>query len=301
MRPAKTKAFEAFAAHATRDVREARITVNTSDTPVTVPGGHLQPCTGCGDCVSGCNYGAKATLTETYLAAAYSHGARLFVNASVVRVARAGTRWRVTFTRTTDQRAYQRAQARLAEELAPNERQELERLVALLEHEIDVAVVVLAAGALGSTEILQRSRSRDLPLSWTLGSRFSGNGDYLSFGYWQRDPVDAVGWGSTGNRTCPGTSAVPPHPATVGPTITRIARFRDPDRLAGSFVVEDAAVPGVLADIFHELVTSAAMLHQLTRWSFKGRDPIARGGECAPHAGVPDDGPRRLARAHRAR
>ncbi|MEZ5343595.1 MAG: hypothetical protein R2706_19815 [Acidimicrobiales bacterium] len=44
-------------------------------------------------------------------------------------------------------------------------------------------VVVVAAGTLGSTEILLRSREAGLPLSAQLGERFNGNGDVLGFAY----------------------------------------------------------------------------------------------------------------------
>src|SRR4029077_20666675 len=39
-------------------------------------------CSGCGDCVTGCNVGAKNTLTMNYLPEAWRHGARLFTGAT---------------------------------------------------------------------------------------------------------------------------------------------------------------------------------------------------------------------------
>ncbi len=50
-------------------------------------------------------------------------------------------------------------------------------------------VVVLAAGTLGSTEILLRSRDLGLPVSDRLGHGFSGNGDVLAFAYDTDAPV----------------------------------------------------------------------------------------------------------------
>ena len=52
-----------------------------------------------------------------------------------------------------------------------------------VESRILADVVVLAAGTLGSTEILLRSRGEGLPTSSQLGRRFSGNGDVLAFAY----------------------------------------------------------------------------------------------------------------------
>ena len=54
---------------------------------------------------------------------------------------------------------------------------------------------MLAAGTLGSTEILLRSRDLGLPLSDRLGDGFSGNGDVLAFAYDTDQPVHDVGLG----------------------------------------------------------------------------------------------------------
>ena len=56
-------------------------------------------------------------------------------------------------------------------------------------------VVVLAAGTLGSTQILLRSRDLGLPVSDRLGHGFSGNGDVLAFAYDTDEPVHDVGLG----------------------------------------------------------------------------------------------------------
>ena len=56
-------------------------------------------------------------------------------------------------------------------------------------------MVVLAAGTLGSTEILLRSLERGLALSERLGQRFSANGDIIAFGYGGKAVVNAIGVG----------------------------------------------------------------------------------------------------------
>jgi cholesterol oxidase len=58
---------------------------------------------------------------------------------------------------------------------------------------VSADVVVLAAGALGSTEILLRSRERGLPLSERLGEHFSGNADVLGFAYDTAEEINGVG------------------------------------------------------------------------------------------------------------
>src|SRR5205823_10468885 len=47
-------------------------------------------------------------------------------------------------------------------------------------YEVRTRFLILAAGTFGSTELLMRSRTRDLEFSPTLGERFSANGDNLS-------------------------------------------------------------------------------------------------------------------------
>ena len=42
------------------------------------------PCNGCGNCVSGCNTGAKNTLNMNYLPDAKVHGAEMFTQVSFV-------------------------------------------------------------------------------------------------------------------------------------------------------------------------------------------------------------------------
>ena len=61
--------------------------------------------------------------------------------------------------------------------------------------DVTADLVVLAAGTLGSTEILLRSREQGLAVSDRLGRSFSANGDIIAFGYGARLPVNAIGVG----------------------------------------------------------------------------------------------------------
>ena len=56
-------------------------------------------------------------------------------------------------------------------------------------------MLIIAAGALGSTELLLRSRETGLALSDRLGHGFSANGDIIAFGYGGERRVHAVGIG----------------------------------------------------------------------------------------------------------
>ncbi len=66
---------------------------------------------------------------------------------------------------------------------------------AAAEQSIIADVVVLAAGTLGSTEILLRSREAGLAVSDRLGERFTGNGDVLAFAYNNNVPINGIGVG----------------------------------------------------------------------------------------------------------
>ena len=50
-------------------------------------------CTLCGDCMTGCNYGAKNTTLMNYLPDAKNHGAEIYTQTSVRRIEHAQDRW----------------------------------------------------------------------------------------------------------------------------------------------------------------------------------------------------------------
>ena len=176
-------------------------------------------CTLCGDCCGGCNVGAKNTVALTYLPDAARHGAELFTHASVRFLARdKDGRWRVHL-RGLDGKAKDAADG------SPRE--------------VTADVVILAAGTLGSTEILLRSRERGLPLSDQLGRRFSANGDIIAFGYGATERMDAVGIG---------------HPAKVpgmeiGASVTGQIEIREAGDFTRSMNVQDGVLPSALAPI----------------------------------------------------
>ena len=53
------------------------------------------PCIDCGDCVTGCNVGAKNTLYMNYLPMAAKAGAKIFTQTKVEWVEKVGTGWRI--------------------------------------------------------------------------------------------------------------------------------------------------------------------------------------------------------------
>ncbi|MFZ5449941.1 MAG: GMC oxidoreductase [Thermodesulfobacteriota bacterium] len=185
-----------------------------------------QACTACGDCVSGCNYAAKNTLIMNYLPDAKNHGAEIYTCVGVHRIERRDERWLVY---------YQVLDAGREVFDAP-----------LLFVSADM--VILAAGTLGSTEILLRSQAAGLSLSDQLGHHFTGNGDALGFSYNADEEIDGVGWGAH----WPGQ--LPP----VGPTITGIIDKRQEPQVDEGLVIEEGAIPGVLATFIPQAMALAA-------------------------------------------
>ncbi|MBL8532238.1 MAG: alkaline phosphatase D family protein, partial [Betaproteobacteria bacterium] len=194
-------------------------------------------CKHCGDCITGCNHWAKNTLTMNYLPEARRHGARLFTGATVLYVSQPqvdGDHWTVGFRQTSN----------------------LKDGALNVQYGLRARMVVLAAGALGSTEILMRSSDKDLVQLSTdrLGKRFSTNGDTIGFGYDQDSEVNAFGWGS---------DPAPDESQPVGPTITGMIDLRATKSGSPRIVIEDGAFPGALRQVAEELLTMAAFPHQL--------------------------------------
>lgn len=179
------------------------------------PAGIAQPaCTLCGDCCAGCNVGAKNTVALTYLPEAARHGAEIFTEAKVATVMReADGLWRVTMEPPAGK---------------PDARS---------QNSITATIVVLAAGTLGSTEILLRSRDKGLAVSDRVGARFSANGDIIAFGYGGKTPVNAIGVG---------------HPAkvaglTIGAAVSGQLDITDAADLDLEMHIQEGALPSAFA------------------------------------------------------
>ena len=205
------------------------VPINVTFTPGPNAAGVDQPaCTMCGDCCSGCNVGAKNTVQMTYLPDAVRHGAEIFTEATVSFVRKEGDGWRVFFTPTRNRR---------------DKFGQPERSVA-------AGIVVIGAGALGSTEILLRSRQEGLALSDKLGEGFTGNGDVLAFAYNGDQPANAVGIGHP-----PRSGAAPP-----GPCITGAIDLRSSRRLEDGMIIEEGVLPSGLAEILPATFSVASRL-----------------------------------------
>ncbi len=232
----KQAAFARFAHAMNFKPEVAPVAVNFVPGQVNPSGVGQAPCTGCGNCVTGCNIGAKNTLAMNLIPAAHARGVEFFTGATVLDVrplagGAGGPRWSVR-ARSTSRDARNRDAGDL---------------------EIRADFVILAAGTLGSTEILQRSAAvRALRVSPCLGERFSTNGDALAMSFAGRERVDASG------------AADDSLASDCGPTITDLAR----GRLAGQgpasrFTLENGVVPFAIRELVGELVTTAAQFGRL--------------------------------------
>jgi len=208
-----------------RDVVRPPINV-TFARQVNYAGVEQPACTQCGDCCAGCNVGSKNTVQVTYIADAFQHGAEIFTETSVTHVHPERGRWRVFF----EPLGYDREK------------------FAGAEQSIVADVVVLAAGTLGSTEILLRSREAGLAVSERLGERFTGNGDVLAFSYNNNVPINGIGVGE------PPIAATPP----VGPCITGLIDLRNTEKLEDGMVIEEGSIPSGLAPVLPAIMAAGA-------------------------------------------
>ncbi len=208
-----------------RDVVRPPINV-TFERQVNYAGVEQPACTLCGDCCAGCNVGSKNTVQVTYIADAFNHGAEIFTEIRVSHVVPERGRWRVYF------------------EPMGHEREKF----AAADQSITADVVVLAAGTLGSTEILLRSREAGLAVSEELGQRFTGNGDVLAFAYNNNVPVNGIGVGD------PPVAETDP----VGPCITGLIDLRCTEKLEDGMVIQEGSIPAGLAPVLPALMAAGA-------------------------------------------
>lgn len=175
-------------------------------------------CIHLGECDIGCPVLARNTLDMNYIPRAERHGAEVRPLHIVRGIERIGDGYRVRADRIDDGR--------------------------LVPTTDDARIVILAAGSLGSTELLLRCRdvARTLPdLPSSIGYGWSSNGDFLTIGLHRGRRIDP----------------------TRGPTITSAIDFRDGAVGGRSFIIEDGGFPDVVA---HWLAGAS------TRWSWLRRE-----------------------------
>jgi cholesterol oxidase len=170
----------------------------------TNPQGEQQgTCVHCGNCDIGCQVKARNTLDLNYIPRAEKHGAEVRPLHLVYNLSENDGRYVVHFNRIENGR--------------------------LIRGHESAARVIVAAGSLGSTELLLRARDqyRTLPgISPFLGHNWSSNGDFMTPAIYRQ------------RRISP----------TQGPTITCAIDFLDGAVGGRQFFVEDGGFPNLLRD-----------------------------------------------------
>lgn len=196
----------------------ANLTVSRggADLPILNRQGLIQrPCIGCGDCLTGCNVGAKNSLASNYLPMARRSGAEFFTQTLVHRIEKCCDHYRVHFT------CYQK---NANGEYLPHHGSTTAR------------ILILGAGSLGSSEILLRSAAPNLQFSDRLGCSWTGNGDALGFIRKSQFPTGVGGFGAYETDRAP-----------VGPTIQSNLTY--PNRsLAGRVLIQEGAAARAYAN-----------------------------------------------------
>ncbi|GAP84152.1 putative cholesterol oxidase [Rosellinia necatrix] len=181
-----------------------------------------------GQDLTGLNDGSKNTTLVTYLADAWNWGADMFCESEVRYITKSpdGDGYLVYFAWHGGNRGH--FKANLHDDLMWVHAKE---------------AVFLGAGAIGTTEILLRSKQMGLKMSDRVGQNMSGNGDMLAFGYNTDHEVNAMG------RQFPS----PYHP--IGPCITGIIDNRKGhENPLDGYVIEEGAIPAALVPFMQVLL-----------------------------------------------
>ena len=176
--------------------------------PVINRQGLLQrDCIDCGDCLTGCNVGAKNTLAMNYLPMARSCGTMMFTQTEVRDIEKCDGYWKVNFIYF-----HRDANGRHTE----------------YEGCVTTRILVLGAGSLGSSEILMRSQCEELEFSRQIGCNWTGNGDALGFVRKTEHPTNIAGF-----------SAQDPEGRRIGPTIQTNVTYPERPNLFDRVLIQE--------------------------------------------------------------
>lgn len=200
------------------------------------PNAHRRACRLCGECDIGCNDGAKNTLDYNYLTLADRQGADIRTRHEVSEFEHhADGGYIVRFRNLTDYEGTNPKHAPTGE--------------------LHCKVLVVAAGALGSTYLMLSNAARLGGLPSALGSKFCGNGDLLGF-------IRA-----RNGRALDGSN---------GPAITSTMRVGDaldgrPGSTGRGFYLQDGGYPA-----FAEWLVETSLINHPARRSVRAASAIGR-------------------------
>jgi cholesterol oxidase len=175
-------------------------------------------CIDCGNCVTGCNVGAKNTLYMNYLPMAKNAGATILTQVKVEWLEKgASGGWVIhgKYVKTGGG----------SENFA-----------------LSAGEVILSAGALNTPEILLRSEvEHGLSVAPALGTKFSSNGDFFGLAYNGGYETDVLGYNVA--DIPPATGPVAGDSPAPGPNIVGIVRYNGTLPEAQRIAVEDFSFP----------------------------------------------------------
>src|SRR5580700_4991477 len=214
---AKVKALNRRAVEIGTTVQPLDIVVNFTIDGLNPHGVQQKPCVNCGNCVTGCNVGAKNTLYMNYLPMAQQAGATILTQAKVEWLEKgAAGGWIIhgKYVKTGGG----------SEEFTMN-----------------AGEVVLSAGALNTPEILLRSETHGLSVAPALGTKFSGNGDFFGLAYNGGYETDVLGY-NFAQKPAAGDSPAP------GPNIVGLVRYNGTLPESKRIAIEDFSFPSASVD-----------------------------------------------------
>lgn len=190
----------------------------------------VKPCINCGDCLTGCNIGAKNSLDKNYLLLARNAGAEVYGGIRVQWIERLrGKGYRIHLRSYEDDRTSQTGT-------------------------LDAPNVILAAGSPSSAEILLRSEMHGLPVSRQIGARFGGNGEVTGVAYATDYRTDVIGWGTRQSvATIQRLGIVMPGPSVL--SHVQAGLDLPPGR---HILVEDLSCPSAMVDTLKTALASLA-------------------------------------------
>ncbi|KOS39234.1 hypothetical protein ACN38_g9926 [Penicillium nordicum] len=184
---------------------------------------------------TGLNDGSKSSVATTYLADAWNWGAEIFCGCEVQFVEKTdGGGYTIHFVWHGSGRSV----------FADHFKEQLFWVKAK-------EFCFLGAGALGTTEVLLRSKQHGLHMSPLAGRNLSGNGDFLVFGY---------NGGANINGIARESSHAPP-----GTTVTAVIDNRVVDSLSNplsGYVIQDGCIPEMFNPVIQIMLTLQTMKSQ---------------------------------------
>ena len=187
-----------------------------------------RPCTLCGDCITGCNIGAKNTLTMNFLPLARSRGAEIYTQVEVRSIEKINGLYKVDLVYFDDRncgvtRRYTSVWSRM---------------------------VILGAGSPGSAKILLDSTEKGLCLPDALGHRWSGNNNSVGFIVNKDDVCEIGGVGAYDKKT-----------GAIGPTVQTSLNYKHIPALEDRMLIQEAAIPRAAVTLFQTLLRDPDLKH----------------------------------------